>query len=74
MEVVNLMIEKGASGWHWGLYYACKYRQDEIAKLMSGDQTRSRVADYTKIIESMVEKGAGKCLYCGHSHQSPRLW
>jgi len=34
IEIVKLMIEKGATDWNWGLYGACKGGNIEIVKLM----------------------------------------
>jgi len=34
MEIVQLMIEKGATDWNWGLQYVCKNGHMEIVQLM----------------------------------------
>ena len=34
INIIRLMIEKGANNWNNGLYYACKGGHMEIVKLM----------------------------------------
>ena len=36
MDIVQLMIEKGADNWNWGLQYACQDGHMDIVKLMIG--------------------------------------
>ena len=66
MRIIELMIEKGADNWNWGLYGACRGGNMKIVKLM----IEKGVTDWNrglegacqggniKIIELMIEKNA----------------
>ncbi len=64
--VVQLMIEKGAEVWNWGLSGACKGGHMEIVKLMiekgATDWNRGLYdaceGGHIEIVKLMIEKGA----------------
>jgi ankyrin repeat protein len=69
LDIVKLMIEMGADGWHLGLYYACQCRNDkhlDIIKLMiergANDWNLGLrgacSGGHLDIVKLMIEKGA----------------
>jgi hypothetical protein len=75
IEIVKLMIEKGASDWESGLFMACEGGHMEIVKLMiekganDWDDGLSAACDggHTDIANLMIENGATHCSYCDDS-------
>ncbi len=75
IEIVKLMIEKGASQWNWALSYACVGGHMDIVKLMidlGGDNwnwglRRACTGGHIDIIKFLIEKGASWCNQCNKS-------
>ena len=66
LEIVKLMIEKGATDWNWGMVNACGCGHFEIVKLMiekgatDWDWGMGRACEggHLEIAKLMIEKGA----------------
>jgi ankyrin repeat protein len=62
MDIVKLLIEKGANYWNGGLYAACDYGHMDIAKLMiengavSNNKYKNLIGNYKKLILLMLDK------------------
>ena len=75
MDIVNLMIEKGADRWNSGLVYACSGGHIAIVKLMiekganqwNWGLEAACVGGHIDIVKIMIEKGATQCVYCKKS-------
>ncbi len=66
MNIVKLMIEKGAYEWDWGLYGACLASNESIVKLMiekganewNWGLHNACKGGYESLVKLMIEKGA----------------
>ncbi len=62
LEIVKLMIEKGANNWNWGLYGACRGGHMEIVKFMiekgADNWNWGLCGGHMEIVKLMIEKGA----------------
>ena len=75
MDIVKLMIEKGANHWNWGLRCACRGGHMDIVKLMiekGADDWNWGLwgaceGGHMDIVKLMIEKGANKCYNCNKS-------
>jgi len=54
IEIINLMIEKGAANWNWGLSGACKGDNIEIVNLMIEKEQIIGMRDYTEHVKEVI--------------------
>lgn len=69
IDIIKLMIEKGANNWNWGLFGACRGGHIDIVKLMIEKGVNNWnlglfgacCGGHIDIIKLMIEKGANYC-------------
>ena len=75
MDIVKLMIEKGANDWNDGMYSACQRGHMEVVKYMIEKGAKSWndgiygacLGGHGEIVKLMIEKGATHCGACGEN-------
>ncbi len=75
IDIIELMIEKGAGSWNGGLQCACRGGHINIVKLMiekgascwSWGLYDACHSGHIDIVKLMIEKGATRCDWCGRS-------